>query len=66
MWQSFNDADSCSCCGTTLETPLTPTSSETQRGREKHNCRCCGLVVCQVRGGRQLFSPLGMSCGASA
>lgn len=49
-WQSFDEAQACNCCGTRLETPLAPapTGSEGHKGRHKHNCRCCGLVVCQV------------------
>jgi len=44
-WQPFHDTDSCSCCQAKFTWHVT-SSSEAQQYREKHNCRNCGLLVC--------------------
>lgn len=44
-WQPFHATDSCQCCGAKFTWHVT-SSSEAQTYREKHNCRSCGLLVC--------------------
>ncbi|EGB12599.1 hypothetical protein AURANDRAFT_17881, partial [Aureococcus anophagefferens] len=44
-WQPFHTADSCSCCSAKFTWHCT-SSSESTTYREKHNCRECGLLVC--------------------
>ena len=44
-WQPFHTADSCSCCSAKFTWHCT-TQQATTVYREKHNCRQCGLLVC--------------------
>ncbi|KAJ8613406.1 hypothetical protein CTAYLR_002258, partial [Chrysophaeum taylorii] len=44
-WQPFHATDSCQCCGAKFTWHVT-SNSEAQTYREKHNCRSCGLLVC--------------------
>lgn len=44
-WQPFHTTDTCQCCGAKFTWHVT-SSSEAQTFREKHNCRNCGLLVC--------------------
>ena len=45
QWQPFHTADSCSCCSAKFTWHCTSSSASTTY-REKHNCRQCGLLVC--------------------
>ena len=44
-WQPFHATDSCECCKAAF-TWHTTSRTEPQTYREKHNCRQCGLLVC--------------------
>jgi hypothetical protein len=45
-WEGFKDTEACACCAVDL-TWQCAAASEAQRYRDKHNCRCCGRLVCQ-------------------
>ena len=44
-WTAFHTCSKCQCCGAAFTWHIT-SSSEVQSHREKHNCRKCGLLVC--------------------
>jgi len=48
-WTSFNDKTSktCSCCASAF-TWASTSDSEAQEARDKHNCRSCGGLVCEM------------------
>jgi len=48
-WTSFNDTTSttCSCCASAF-TWASTSDSEAQEARDKHNCRSCGGLVCEM------------------
>jgi len=44
-WESFASSESCFCCSS-MFTWQSTSNSEAQQARDKHNCRCCGELVC--------------------
>jgi len=63
-WEGFSDKEACACCAVDL-TWQGGAASEAQRDREKHNCRCCGQLVCDSCSGHRMALPsIGLSLPA--
>ena len=45
-WEGFKETNACVCCAVDLAWQCAA-ASEAHRYRDKHNCRCCGRLVCQ-------------------
>ena len=55
-WEGFEEKDACACCAVDL-TWRWGAASEAQRYRDKHNCRCCGRLVCEACSGHRKALP---------
>ena len=45
-WQCYEGSKVCNCCASDF-TWASTSSSEAQTAKDKHNCRSCGLLVCE-------------------